>query len=279
MRIDAHQHFWHYSPAEHIWMNNRMEVLKHDFLPHDLQPLLKPLEFDGSVAVQARQSLEETQWLLQLAERHDFIKAVVGWVDLCSSELSKQLIEFAGHSKLCGVRHVLHDEPDDEFMLRPGFRGGISKLEDFNLTYDLLLFPRHIPHATRLVREFPRQAFVLDHIGKPMIAEGRTEPWREDVLRLAESPNVHCKLSGMVTEANWKQWKAEDFQTYLDIVVEAFGPDRLMIGSDWPVCILSADYEATMQIVVDYIARFAPIEQAGIFGENCARFYGIAEGA
>jgi len=276
MRLDSHQHFWHYSPAEHTWMSDQMTALKRDFLPGDLRPLLTSIRFDGCVAVQARQSLEETRWLLELAARYEFIQGVVGWVDLQSEDLTGQLESFAKNPKLAGVRHVVHDEPDDEFMLRPEFRRGISQLREFDLTYDLLLFPKHLSVAVELVKEFPNQPFVLDHIAKPRIAAGLISPWREDIRVLAGFPNVFCKLSGMVTEAKWKQWQTGDFCNYLDVVFEAFGPERLMIGSDWPVCTLSGDYESAMQIVMDYMQQFSAEIQAGVLGENCARFYGIA---
>ena len=276
MRLDSHQHFWHYNPAEHTWISDQMMALKRDFLPEDLRPLLASIEFDGCITVQARQSLEETRWLLELAAKHEFIRGVVGWVDLQSEDLPRQLENFARNPKLAGVRHVVHDEPDDEFMLRPEFRRGISRLREFDLTYDLLLFPKHLPIAVELVREFPAQQFVLDHIAKPKIAERLFSPWREDLRVLAGFPNVFCKLSGMVTEAKWKQWEPGDFRSYLDVVFEAFGPDRIMIGSDWPVCTLSGDYESTMRIVIDYVGQFSAEVQAGILGENCARFYGVA---
>ncbi len=275
MRLDAHQHFWHYSPAEHTWMSDEMAALKRDFLPEDLQPLLAEFLFDGCIAVQARQSLEETRWLLELASQHSFIRGVVGWVDLRSADLSRQLETFASDPKLVGVRHVLQDEADDEFMLRPEFRRGISRLREFNLAYDLLLFPKHLPVAVKLVEEFPDQWFVLDHIAKPRIAEGIRSPWQQDLRALAESPNVYCKLSGMVTEAKWKHWQLDHFRGYLDAVFDAFGPERLMIGSDWPVCTLSADYASTMRIVIDYARQLPESVQAGILGQNCARFYRI----
>jgi len=279
MRIDAHQHFWQYSPAEHTWMSEEMAALKRDFLPEDLEPLLAELGFDGCVAVQARQSLEETSWLLELAQRHDFIRAVVGWVDLRSGELPAQLEAFGRHPKLAGVRHVVQDEPDDEFLLRPDFRRGLARLRDFDLAYDLLLFPKHLPVAVRLVEQFPEQRFVLDHIAKPKIAERQLSPWREDIAALAAFPNVFCKLSGMITEAKWKQWRPEDFHPYLDAVFAAFGAERLMIGSDWPVCALSGDYRSAMGIVLDYAHQLSAEARAGVLGGNCARFYRIAAGA
>ena len=272
MRLDSHQHFWRYSPTEHTWMTDQMQALKQDFLPQDLKPLLDAIRFNGCIAVQARQNLEETRWLLELAEQYSFIKGVVGWVDLRSDRLSEQLQRFAQHPKLVGVRHVVHDEPDDNFMLRPDFRRGIAQLLDFNLTYDLLLFPKHLPVAAQLVEEFPQQPFVLDHIAKPKIAERLLSPWKEHLHQLATFPNVFCKLSGMVTETNWKQWQPADFHPYLDAVFEAFGPARLMIGSDWPVCTLSAEYAPMMKIVMDHLPKES---QNAILGDNCARFYQI----
>jgi L-fuconolactonase len=275
MRLDSHQHFWHYSPTEHTWMTDQMSSLKRAFLPQDLQPLLAGIHFDGCVSVQARQNLEETRWLLELADQYDFIKGVVGWVDLCSGNLRHQLERFAPHPKLVGVRHIVHDEPDDNFMLRPDFRRGIAQLKEFDLTYDLLLFPRHLKVAVKLVEEFPQQPFVLDHLAKPKIAEQLFSPWQEDLHQLAKLPNITCKLSAMVTEAKWHQWRPEDFHRYLDIAYAAFGWSRLMIGSDWPVCTLAGEYQPVMNIVLDYVQQFPPETQAAILGENCARFYRI----
>ena len=275
MRLDAHQHFWHYNPVHHGWITEPMSVLKQDFLPSDLKPLLDSIHFDGCVAVQAQQNLEETEWLLQLADRNPFIKAVVGWVDLCSEELHEQLEKFARHPKFVGVRHVLQDEPDDRFMLQPAFRRGIARLQDFDLTYDLLLYTKHLPIAAELVAEFPHQPFVLDHLAKPRIAEQQLSPWKEDLLTLAKLPNVCCKLSGMVTEAHWKQWRSADFERYIEIAFGAFGWSRLMIGSDWPVCILSGEYEPVMNVVIDAVSKLPAEAQAAVLGNNCAHFYGI----
>jgi L-fucono-1,5-lactonase len=273
MRIDSHQHFWRYNPTQLPWITDAMDVLRRDYLPRDLMPLLRATGFDGTIAVQAQQVIDETEWLLRLADEQDFIRGVVGWVDLRSRQVDEQLKRFANHPKLVGVRHIVHDEPDDEFMLRPDFQRGIGKLQGFDLTYDLLLFPKHLPVAAKLVAQFSHQRFVLDHIAKPNIAEKQVLPWRDDLIRLARFPNVTCKLSGMVTEARWKQCRPEDFHPYLDAVVEAFGPDRLMIGSDWPVCTLSREYSPTMQIVMDYVQRLPPETRAGILGGNCARVY------
>jgi L-fuconolactonase len=273
MRLDSHQHFWKYNPAHQVWMTDAMAVLRRDYLPGELQPILEVIGFDGTIAVQARQMVEETEWLLKLADEHNFIKAVVGWVDLRSPKLREQLEGYSKHPKLVGVRHVVHDEPDDRFMLLPEFRRGLAQLGEFDLTYDLLLFPKHLPVAVKLVTEFPDQLFVLDHIAKPGIRECQVSPWKEDLKRLAEFPNVFCKLSGMVTEAKWKQWQPEDFRRYLDLVIESFGTDRVMIGSDWPVCTLSGDYASTMRIVIHYAQQFSAKVRDDILGGNCARFY------
>jgi L-fuconolactonase len=275
MRLDAHQHFWKYSAREYAWINNEMGALKRDFLPQDLRPLLEANGFDGCISVQARQDLEETEWLLELAEQNDFIKGVVAWVDLRSPDLQAQLDQLAQHSKLVGVRHIVQAEPDDQFMLREDFRSGIAQLRERGLTYDLLLYPRHLPVAVKLVGQFPDQPFVLDHIAKPEIAAGLRAPWEQDLRELAKFDNVCCKVSGMVTEARWNAWKAADFRPYLDVVFEAFGPDRLMIGSDWPVCTVSASYEATMRIVKEYLAQLPADSQEKVLGKNCARFYGV----
>ncbi|MEY4387652.1 MAG: hypothetical protein RLY20_2935 [Verrucomicrobiota bacterium] len=277
MRIDSHQHFWKYNPAHQVWMTDEMAVLRRDYLPEELSPLLKAVKFDSCIAVQARQMVEETEWLLELSDQHDFIKGVVGWMDLRSPKLREQLETYAKHPKLVGVRHVVHDEPDDNFMLLPEFRRGIAQLRDFGLTYDLLLFPKHLPVAVKLVAEFPEQPFVLDHIAKPRIGEKLFSPWQGDLARLAKFPNVSCKLSGLVTETHWQRWQAADFHRYLDIVVEAFGTNRVMIGSDWPVCTLSGDYVSTMNVVINHTQQFAPDVRAAILGGNCARFYGIPE--
>jgi L-fuconolactonase len=277
MRLDAHQHFWKYSSADYGWITDEMAVLKRDFLPRDLRPVLAADVFDGSIAVQAQQSVDETRWLLALAKENSFIKGVVGWVDLCSPALRDQLAEFEADNRLVGIRHVVQAEPDDEFMLRPEFRHGIAQLASFGLAYDLLLYPRHLLVAAKLVAEFPHQTFVLDHVAKPGIAAGVLEPWRRDIAALAAFPNVSCKLSGMVTEARWSEWTAADFAPYLDTVFEAFGPSRLMIGSDWPVCTVAGDYGAVMNIVRSYIAKLSAGERGAILGENCARIYSIAD--
>jgi len=276
LKIDTHQHFWKYNGRDYGWMGPGMESLKRDRLPSDLRLLLEKTGVDGTVSVQARQCLEETEFLLRLANKNPFIKGVVGWVDLCSPQLQVQLESFCYHPKLRGVRHVVHDEPDDNFMLRDDFVHGISRLRKYNLSYDLLLFPKHLAIACELVGKFPEQTFILDHISKPLIKDGRIEPWAGDIRRLASFNNVSCKISGMVTEADWDNWRPEDFRPYMDIVLEAFGTDRLMVGSDWPVCTVAAEYEQVMGIAADYLRKLSPDEQAAVWADNPRRIYGIS---
>jgi L-fuconolactonase len=273
LRIDAHQHFWRYSPVDHAWMDGRMAAIQRDFLPEDLQPRLESLGFDGCVAVQARQSLEETRWLLDLADAHPGIRGVVGWVDLRSPAVAGQIAGFASRPRLKGVRHVVHDEPDDRFLLGADFRRGIAALDGTGLVYDLLLFPRHLPIATELVAGFPRQSFILDHLAKPGIKAGTREPWATDLRRLAAHGHVACKLSGLVTEADWAAWRPADLRPYLDIALEAFGPQRLLIGSDWPVCQLAGAYAETMAAVLDWTVALRPAERDAILGGNAVRLY------
>ncbi|HLK60754.1 MAG TPA: amidohydrolase family protein [Chthonomonadaceae bacterium] len=277
MRIDAHQHFWMYEPEEYGWITGEMKALRRNFLPGDLAPLLRQIGFDGSIAVQARQSLEETEWLLTLSEQYDFIRGVVGWVDLRSTLVRKELETLAPHPKLCGVRHIVQDEPDDAFLLRPEFLRGLALLQDFGLAYDLLLYPRHLPVAVKVVEKFPGQTFVLDHLAKPAIKDRALSPWREDLQALARFPNVYCKLSGMVTETHWGRWQAQDFQPYLESALVAFGPERLMIGSDWPVCTLSGDYASVMGIVNEFLKSLPEEASQQILGANCLRAYRLNE--
>ena len=272
MRLDAHQHFWIYSPADYPWIQADWP-LRRDFLPVDLAPLLQASGLDGSVAVQARQSLEESRWLLELADASPFIKGVVGWVDLRAPAVEEQLGRLAAHPKFVGVRHVVQDEPDDRFMLGADFLRGIGKLKEFGLTYDLLVYPRQLPAAIELARAFPEQAFVLDHLAKPLIREGRLSPWREQIRELAALPNVMCKVSGLVTEARWKAWDAGDFLPFLDVAFQAFGPDRLMYGSDWPVALLSANYHQVLTLVREHVALHDKNLETKMFGLNAARFY------
>ena len=274
LRLDTHQHFWRYDAAEYDWISDEMSVLKRDFLPADLLPLLQEKGFAGSVAVQARQSLIETQWLLDLAEEHSFIKGVVGWVDLCSDKVEESLEPFKEHPKFVGVRHVIQAEAAG-FMLQERFQKGLAKLRDFDLSYDLLTLHHQLEEACELVAKFPEQRFILDHISKPLIKNGALEPWRSHIKKLAEFPNVSCKLSGMVTEADWQNWQVADFEPYLETVLEAFGVNRLMLGSDWPVCTLAGSYKEVMRLTQDYIAHLSQDEQTAISGENALHWYGL----
>ena len=276
MKIDSHQHYWHFNTADYGWMGENMSVIKRDFLPTDLLPELKSIDFDGSVAVQARQSLEETNWLLQLADEHPHIKGVVGWLDLQSEQAEEQIAAFAKHPKAAGVRHVIHDEEDLDFMLRPAFIRGVQLLEKYDLAYDILIFPTHLANTIEFVKQFSdKQTFVIDHIAKPLIKDVIVSPWKEDIVALAKFPNVYCKLSGMVTEADWNTWKPENIRPYLDVIMEAFGPERILIGSDWPVCLVAGKYSEVMQVVIDYISTFSEKEQALMLGENAAKAYRI----
>jgi L-fuconolactonase len=272
MKLDSHQHFWRYDAEQYPWMKPEWPI-RRDFLPPDLKPLLDSAGLDGSIAVQARQSLQENRFLLDLADGHPLIHGVVGWVDLRADRVEEQLAEFARHKKFVGVRHVVQDEPDDAFMLGREFRRGIRRLHQFGLTYDLLIYPRQLPAAIKLVAEFPDQPFVLDHIAKPPVKSGMLSPWREKLRDLAGHPNVHCKVSGMVTEADWANWKPADFRPYLDVVFESFGVRRLMYGSDWPVALLAGDYARVFDLARQSVAMLSAAEQAAFFGGNAARFY------
>jgi L-fuconolactonase len=276
--VDAHQHFWRYAPEAYPWIDEQKGVLKRDFLPGDLLPLLRAEGLSACVAVQAANSLEETRFLLDLADRHPFVAGVVGWVDLAAADVERQLEDFAGRARLRGIRHIAQDEPDDRWLARPEVVRGVASLRRFGLTYDLLVFARQLPAAIELARALPDQPFVLDHIAKPQIAAARLDPWRADLRRLAALPNVCCKLSGMVTEARWDAWKPDDFRPYVDVVLEAFGPGRLMYGSDWPVCLLAGGYSDVMGLARRAVASLSRDEQAAVLGRNAGRFYGIEDG-
>ena len=271
--IDAHHHLWKYNPPEYGWIDDSMKALKQDFLPEDLEAEMQAANIAGTIVVQARQSLEETRWLLEMADKHPFINGVVGWIDLRSPYVVQQLRDFAGHPKLVGARHVIHDEADEDFMLRPEFKTGLVYAGAYGLCYDLLLFPRHLRRAVKLVNSLPRQRFILDHLGKPPIQKGELEPWKADINKLATYPNVWCKLSGMVTEADWNRWTPDDLKPYMEIILEAFGPDRIMIGSDWPVCTLAGAYSKVMKIVPDFIKSLNQADQARILYKNAIDCY------
>jgi L-fucono-1,5-lactonase len=273
MRIDAHQHFWVYDQSEYAWIDDSMASLRRDFLPNDLKIELGRKGFQGCVAVQARQTLEETRWLLDLATHASFILGVVGWVDLQSPDARSQLEAFAGNPKLVGIRHIVQAEPNDRFLLQPEFLRGISLLEEFDLAYDLLIYPKHLPVAAEFVRRFPRQRFVLDHLAKPPIKSGSLRPWERGMRELGTLPNVFCKLSGLVTEADWQNWKPEHIAPYMDVAFETFGPRRLMIGSDWPVCTLAASYTRAIDLVESYLSQHATEVQEAALGGNAQQFW------
>lgn len=273
MRIDAHQHFWIYTPKEYEWIDDSMQAIRRNFLPEDLAPELLQNGFAGSVAVQARQTLEETRQLLSLADQTPKILGVVGWVDLRAPQLRLQLSEFSAYPKFVGVRHIVQSEPDERFLLREDFMRGVAALEEFDLAYDILIYTQHLPVAAEFVERFPRQRFVLDHMAKPPIKSGEIAGWAEGIRRLAQFPNVLCKMSGLVTEADWQRWKPEHITPYLDIAFEAFGPERLMIGSDWPVCLVAANYTSVMQVIQNWLQRFPLEAQDAILGGNAQRFW------
>jgi L-fuconolactonase len=273
MIIDAHHHLWEFNSTDYGWMDDSMSVLKRDYLPAELENEIAKAGVAGTVVVQARQIIDETRWLLHLAEENPFIEGVVGWVDLRSTDLDQQLEELAGHTKLVGVRHVIHDEPDENFMLLPAFVKGIEKLKDNNLTYDLLLFPKHLSRAIELVSLFPEQRFVLDHMAKPYIKSGIMQPWKRDIEALAAHPNVWCKISGMVTEADLTGWRYEDFIPYMEVVFWAFGSKRIMLGSDWPVCKLAGEYKDVLSIPMTYSEQMSDSEIANIYYKNTLEAY------
>ncbi len=274
MKIDAHQHFWQFDPVRDAWIDDSMKVIQRDFLPKDLQPILASNGIDGCIAVQADQSETETAFLLNLAAENDCIKGVVGWVDLVANNLTERLAYFSENPLLKGVRHIAQGEADD-FLMRKEVQDGIGQLEQFGLTYDILVYAHQLPAAIDLVRQFPNQAFVLDHIAKPKISEGLSEEWKTNIKKLAAFPNVHCKLSGMVTETTNFRWKQSDFQPFLEVILVEFGINRVMYGSDWPVCLLAAKYEEQLAIVQEYIATFSAPEQAKIMGGNAKEFYNL----
>ena len=273
MRVDAHQHFWKYNPAEYEWIDDSMVAIRRDFLPEDLELELERNKFHGSVAVQARQTLEETRWLLELAEGSSKIFGVVGWVDLCSADVRAQVSVLARNRKLVGIRHIVQSEPDDRFLLRQDFARGITTLEEFDLAYDILIYTKHLPVAAEFVERFPKQRFVLDHLAKPAIKLQEIESWAAGVRRLAAFPNVFCKLSGLVTEADWQRWKPEDITPYLDIAFATFGASRLMIGSDWPVCLVAGSYSRTLDVVKNYLQFYPAETRDAVLGENAGRFW------
>lgn len=275
MKIDAHQHFWRYQPSRDTWITAEMGVLRRDFLLEDLLPELVRNEFESTIAVQADSSEAETEFLLKMASRHNEIYSVVGWVDLCAPNICERLAHFAPFEKLAGFRHIVQAEPDDRFLLRSDFLRGIAALAEFEFTYDILIYPKQLPAAIDFVERFPDQRFVVDHLAKPAIRMGEIDSWSAHMRILASNGNVFCKVSGFVTESDWSNCRAQDFRPYFDVGFEAFGPRRLMFGSDWPVCLLAGTYDQVVKIVADYARQFPVDDQRALFGENAARFYGM----
>lgn len=274
-KIDAHQHFWQFDPVRDNWITEEMNVIQRDFLPADLQPVLEANGFDGCVTVQSDQSLAENEFQLENAEANAFIKGVVGWVDLRDERVEEKLIEYKAYPKLKGFRHVLQGEADRALMLQPAFKRGISLLAKYNYTYDILIFPDQLKYACELAAAFPEQKFILDHIAKPGIKAGTMGDWEKDIRELASLQNVWCKVSGMVTEADWRNWQPAHFKSYLNVVTEAFGMKRVVYGSDWPVCLVAASYERMLAVVKEYYSVFAEEEQAAFFGGNAVSFYNL----
>lgn len=276
LKIDAHQHFWRFDPVRDSWIGPDMAVIQRDFMPTDLQPVLRASGIDGCVVVQSDSSEAENEFHLDEAAGYDFVKGVVGWVDLQSRGIRDRLAWYKQFPKIKGFRHVLQGEKDRALMLKPAFKRGIGMLKEFGYTYDILIYPDQLGYAKEFVQAFPDQPFVIDHLAKPHIKDGQLKKeWEEAIRMVARQENVYCKISGMVTEADWKNWKPADFHPYLDTVVEAFGTRRLLYGSDWPVCLVAGSYASVLQIVQDYFAAYSKTEQEDLFGGNAIRFYNL----
>jgi L-fuconolactonase len=274
MIIDAHQHFWHYDPVRDSWITEDMAVIRRDFLPADLEPVLTENGVDGCVAVQASQSEEETMFLINMAQSYDIVKGVVGWVDLQSASLHDRLQAFSTYKEVKGFRHVAQGEPDD-FLMRPAVIQGIRQLAEFGLTYDILIYPSQLKAALHLVREVPEVNFVIDHLAKPYIKKQEISRWSNFMAEIAKNQHVSCKLSGMVTEADWQNWSKKDFFPYLDVAFEQFGPDRLLFGSDWPVCLVAANYTQVKNLIEEYLVPWGDEVQAKVMGANAVTFYSL----
>ena len=272
--IDSHQHFWKYNPERHSWISEEMAAIQKDFLPDNLKDVLLKNKVYGCITVQVNQNEEETNWMLSLAEGHPFIKGIVGWVDLQAPNIIERLQYFSSFPKLKGFRHILQNE-EPSFLQQPSFVRGISYLKNFNFTYDILIYPKHLKAALELVKKFPEQKFVINHLGKPAIAKGHYCGWEKDIKSLSEFENVYCKISGMVTEANWNTWTSENLRPYLDTVIKTFDTKRIMFGSDWPVCLLAASYEKWLQTVQQYFSSFSKNEQEDFFSGNAKQFYNL----
>jgi L-fuconolactonase len=274
MIIDSHQHFWRYDSARDAWISDAMTPLKRDFLPEDLESELAANGIDATVVVQVDQSEEETLFLLDLAQRYERIAGVVGWVDFCAPSIEERLRFYSQHRKLRGFRHIAQAEPN-EFLVGQDFTRGIALLREFGFVYEILIYPKQLPAAIELASRFPEQKFVVNHMAKPLIKDGTSEPWAAYMRTIAQNANVFCKVSGLVTEADWLRWKPEDIAPYLDVVFEAFGPERVMFGSDWPVCLLAASYRRVKELLETYVGAHVPQHKENIFGGNAIRFYGL----
>jgi len=271
--IDSHQHFWKYNKENHSWIGDDMAVIRQDFLPDQLRAVYQQNQVNGCVAVQADQTVEETDFLLDLASEHDFIRGVVGWADLQSPDIAEQLANYRQFKKLKGFRHILQGEAQRDLCLQKSFLNGISLLERHGFAYDILILKDQLQYIPELVSAFPNQRFVIDHLAKPTIKDGKIRDWKRDIELVALHDNVHCKVSGMVTEADLQRWRTEDFTPYLDVVVEAFGVKRLMFGSDWPVCLAAGNYMQVINIVRSYFNSFSEYEKSLVFGANAIDFY------
>ena len=275
MIIDSHQHFWEYDPIKHSWIDDSMSVIRRDFSPEDLKKVYKQNGIDGCVAVQADQTTHETDFLLDLSERHSFIKGIVGWVDLRSQNLEETLLHYAQFEVIKGFRHVVQDEEDVNFMLRDSFCEGISLLEEFGFTYDILVFPHQLGTVLEFVKKFPDSSFVIDHIAKPYVKDGFYDGWAKMIREISKFENVHCKLSGMITEADYSSWNYDQLAPYMELVLSSFGPYGLMFGSDWPVCTVAGDYSSVKSVVEKFIAPLSEEEKAAIMGQNAINFYNL----
>jgi L-fuconolactonase len=272
--IDAHHHFWQLGRFGYEWLNEPpVAAIRRDYLPDHLAPLLQSTGVDRSVFVQTQHNVDETRWVLSLAEQYDFIAGVVGWVDLQSPDCERQLEEFVGHPKFVGVRHVVHDEPDDDWIIRPAVLNGLRILERHRVPYDLLFYVKHLKHAASIAKRFPDLPLVIDHLAKPRIKDQAFNDWEGNFRAAAKFPNVWCKLSGMVTEADHQNWKPSDLKPYVDIALDAFGPSRLMYGSDWPVCELAGSYQQVIEALRECVGELSAAEKAAIFGETASQFY------
>jgi L-fuconolactonase len=274
-RIDAHQHFWRYNPKRDAWITDSMPTLRRDYLPQDLKFELDRNEIDATVSVQADSSETETDFLLDLAEQYSFIAGVVGWVDLRAPNVPERLEHYSGFEKLRGFRHIVQSEPDDHFLVRDDIVRGIGYLHQFGFTYDILIYSNQMPAALELMERLPEQPFVIDHIGKPPIRQGEITAWAGYLRAMASNPMAYCKISGLITEADWKTWRPGDFRPYLDVVFEAFGTDRILFGSDWPVCLLAGTYRSVKDLVMDYMGDLPRPEQEKVMGANAERFYSL----